>query len=150
MSSEFQNTCGNCGAQIDESPHAPTSEKQPCPSCGSRSRAFKGAFTATATGQASMRFKAKRPGYKKPIYEGRYEPSVQRTTGIMMRLERFFDRINDWYRERISNSKTGEVVHSCEEPLSEHQGHGSAKKGQQDAQPTVQGPTSPPSAGTRP
>ena len=97
-----------------------------------------------------MRFKAKRPGHKKPIYEGCYEPSVQRTTGIMMRLERFFDRINDWYRERVSNPKTGEVVHSCEEPLSKHQGHGSAKNGKQDAQPTVQGPTSPPSAGPRP
>jgi len=98
-----------------------------------------------------MRFKAKRPGHKKPIYEGRYEPSVQRTTGITMRLERFFDRISDWYQERVTNPKTGELVHSCDEPLSQHQGHGSAKKcGEPDAQQAVEGPTSPPSAEPRP
>lgn len=127
MPSDFQNTCGSCGAEINEDPHAPAADRQPCPSCGSRARAFKGTFSATVIGLAGMRFKAKRSGHKKPIYEGRSEPSVQRSTGIMMHLERFFDRINDWYRERITNPKTGEVVHCCDEPLSQHQGHGSAK-----------------------
>ncbi|MDO8891950.1 MAG: hypothetical protein Q7V00_08925 [Sulfurimicrobium sp.] len=74
-----------------------------------------------------MRLKAKRPGVKKPIAEGRYEPSVQRATGITMRLERFLDRLRDLYKEKITNPTTGEVIHECEEPLSKHQGHGSAK-----------------------
>lgn len=87
-----------------------------------------------------MSFKAKRPGRKKPIYEGVSKPSVQRTTGIMMRLERFFDRLTDRYREHVTNPTTGELVHSCDEPLSEHQGHGSAKKpSAQSVQQAVQG-----------
>ena len=44
-----------------------------------------------------------------------------------MRLERFLDRLRDLYKEKITNPTTGEVIHECEEPLSKHQGHGSAK-----------------------
>jgi hypothetical protein len=32
--------------------------------------------------------------------------------------------------EHIVNPNTGEVIHHCEEPLSQHQGHGSAKRRQ--------------------
>ena len=41
--------------------------------------------------------------------------------------ERVIDKPNDLYRERIVDPNTGEVIHECEEPLSEHTGHGDAK-----------------------
>jgi hypothetical protein len=38
------------------------------------------------------------------------------------------DRANDLYEETITDIQTGALIYRCREPLSEHQGHGSAKK----------------------
>ncbi len=53
---------------------------------------------------------------------------LHRKTGRWMRLQRVIDRVNNWYREIIHDPKTGEIVHQTDEPLTEHQGHGDAKK----------------------
>jgi hypothetical protein len=45
-----------------------------------------------------------------------------------MNLIRVIDMKNDRYRETITDPKNGQVIHHCDEKLSEHQGHGSAKK----------------------
>ena len=42
--------------------------------------------------------------------------------------EHVIDKPNDLYRERITDPDTGEVIHECEEPLSDHTGHGDAKR----------------------
>jgi len=42
-------------------------------------------------------------------------------------LFRRIDRDADRYTEQITDAETGEVIKSVEEPLSEHQGYGSAK-----------------------
>jgi hypothetical protein len=150
MSSTIKNSCGQCGGDINESPHAPSSDRRPCPSCGSLSRHIQVTSAATAKHEVAMSFKAKRPGVRRPIYEGVSKPSEQRTTGIMMRLERFFDRLRDRYLERVTNPATGEVVHSCDEPLSAHQGHGSAKASSSSGvQQAVQG-DGPASGGSAP
>jgi len=44
-----------------------------------------------------------------------------------MNREMIVDREGNRYLEKVTDPETGEVVHSCEEPLSEHQGHGTAK-----------------------
>ena len=44
-----------------------------------------------------------------------------------MKLERHIDRDNDHYHEKVTDPETGEIIHESDEPLSEHQGHGSAK-----------------------
>jgi hypothetical protein len=36
------------------------------------------------------------------------------------------ERAKDWYREVVTDYETGKMVHQCEEPLAEHQGHGAA------------------------
>jgi hypothetical protein len=41
--------------------------------------------------------------------------------------ERIIDRDKDYYMEKLTDADTGEVVDFCEEKLSEHQSHGSAK-----------------------
>jgi hypothetical protein len=48
--------------------------------------------------------------------------------GDLVRVERTFDRENDRYFERVTLYDSGEVIHYSDEPLSEHKGHGSAKK----------------------
>jgi len=40
----------------------------------------------------------------------------------------YIDKKNDKYKEIVKNKETGEIIHFCEEPLSEHRGHGYAKK----------------------
>ncbi|MGX2030873.1 hypothetical protein [Methylocaldum gracile] len=47
--------------------------------------------------------------------------------GHLMEKERIIDRKNDYYKELVINTDTGEVVLAVEQPLSEHIGHGSAK-----------------------
>jgi hypothetical protein len=44
-----------------------------------------------------------------------------------MRLERRVDRAANRYTERLTDPRSGEVVHERDEPLSDHQGHGSAR-----------------------
>ena len=45
-----------------------------------------------------------------------------------MTKERSIDRDNNKYKEVVTDPETGKVVHHCEEFLSKHKGHGSAKK----------------------
>ncbi len=42
--------------------------------------------------------------------------------------ERTMDRDANRYSEKVTMQDTGEVVHECSEPLSDHKGHGSDKK----------------------
>jgi uncharacterized Ntn-hydrolase superfamily protein len=47
--------------------------------------------------------------------------------GNLMRKERIIDRKNNFYKELVVNTDTGEIVRDVEQPLSDHTGHGSAK-----------------------
>lgn len=76
-----------------------------------------------------MGFKVKHPGQKKHHVEMKYGPSPSHRFGKPVNHERLIDRANDRYFEKVSNYETGEVIHHADEPLSKHQGHGSAKKG---------------------
>lgn len=49
--------------------------------------------------------------------------------GLPARVQRLVNRRDDLYRETVTMIDTGETIHSIEEPLSAHQGHGSAKPG---------------------
>lgn len=42
--------------------------------------------------------------------------------------ELYADRQKDRYHERVVDPQTGQTIHECHEPLSQHQGHGSASK----------------------
>jgi hypothetical protein len=44
-----------------------------------------------------------------------------------MKFQRVIDRLANWYHERVTDPTTGAVVHECDEPLTQHRGHGSAK-----------------------
>jgi hypothetical protein len=46
-----------------------------------------------------------------------------------VRFYRLPDRAGDQYEELVVDPETGEVIHSCKEPLSEHRGRGAAKNG---------------------
>jgi hypothetical protein len=53
----------------------------------------------------------------------------QRNRGdVPVRHERLIDRQNNRYSEKVTARDTGEVIHHCDEPLTDHTGHGSDKK----------------------
>lgn len=76
---------------------------------------------------ASLGFKVKRRDKGKPYLEGRSGDGLHFKTGKWMIVERIIDRAKNWYKELVTDPKTGNVVHHCEEPLSQHQGHGTAR-----------------------
>ncbi len=75
-----------------------------------------------------MIFKAKPHG--KP---GKHELEIKigddyfRKENKWMKIKRVIDRGHDHYEEQIVEPKSGKTIHHCQEPLSSHTGHGSAK-----------------------
>ena len=53
---------------------------------------------------------------------------LYRASGKWFQKERIIDRENDRYVERYTDTETGVVTRHCDEPLSQHVGHGSAKR----------------------
>lgn len=76
----------------------------------------------------SVDVKLKGIDFKKSVFEGRSGGDLHRKTGRWSKIERAIDRQHDRYREQIIDADTGQVLHSCDEPLSSHRDRGSAKK----------------------
>ena len=53
---------------------------------------------------------------------------IERMTGRWHRIRWVIDRIAKRYQKRIIDGETGEVLRDEDKPLSEHRGHGSARK----------------------
>jgi len=114
--------CADCGATLK-------AEDDACPECGSRNRRIKATLKAALESREFIRMKAKEGGRGKPFLEIRSGDSLFRKTGVWNRIHRIIDRKNDRYYERIED-QSGNVIRLCDEPLSQHRGHGSAKKKQ--------------------
>ncbi len=95
-------------------------------SCGHKHSALD--FEGNLEFHASLGYKAESQGKGKPYLEGRTGDDLHRKTGKWMVLERIIDRAKNWYKELITDPNTGRVVRHCEEPLTDHRDHGSAKK----------------------
>jgi len=90
-------------------------------------RHFEVAVSGEVTLHSKLALKAKRGGKGRPFMEHVVGDDLHRKSGVWMKLTRVIDHVRNWYSEKVFNPKTGEVVHETEEPLSDHQGHGSAK-----------------------
>ena len=84
-------------------------------------------LTGTVTVRTQLAVKAKRQGSRTFFLLQKIGDSFHRLTGRWHQRTMVVDRENDRYREVIVDAETGEAVHRCEEPLSQHQGHGGAK-----------------------
>jgi hypothetical protein len=120
--------CGQCRSTLAEDPHAVVEGREPCPHCDSVSRHFNVAISATATARSKLTAKGRRAGEKRPFIEQTVGDDLYRKTGRWMNFQRVIDRLKNWYHERVADPATGAVVHECDEPLTEHRGHGSAKQ----------------------
>ena len=118
--------CADCGASIDLSNTDPYA-RTPCNVCGSIKRVLHVNVIEKIQAIDGYALKGKRPGRKKPFIEERSLPDYSRSRDKFVHLQRTIDRDNDHYSEQVTDYQTGELIHKCEEPLSQHQGHGSAK-----------------------
>lgn len=129
-----QSTCVQCGQNIGTE-ELRTSETAACPNWGGKTftMAFFGHVHLREHGAMTIkqrdRDKGGNPttGYGKPEREQVIGPEMS-ANGRMVIKERHWDKVSNCYFERITDIETGEVIHECEEPLTEHRGHGSAKK----------------------
>ena len=119
--------CGNCLALL-ETARTEAEAATPCPHCGSTLRNVFVSIEERATARDGNGMKAKRQGQKRPFVESISLPNQSKILGKLVHHERLIDRDNDLYFERVTDYETGKVIHEQAEPLSQHVGHGSAKK----------------------
>lgn len=118
--------CGGCKQILEDSTYQ--ANRIPCSNCGSLQRHIFVSFNQTIRVHTKARIKARHSNGEKPYFESVQGDDLHRKSGKWMILERSIDRENNWYHEKITDPKTDEVVHETAEPLSEHQGHGSARR----------------------
>lgn len=78
-----------------------------------------------------IRYKHKNPkltGKKKILSKGFNSYSFSHDLGKFVNRQMLIDRQNDKYIEIVKDEDTDHLIHYCNEKLSEHKGHGSAKK----------------------
>jgi hypothetical protein len=124
--------CGNCGESVGEPTGIPVELRKPCPKCGSLSRMAKVGITAELELRGDLGLKARTPGEKKPFIEQKTGNSYWHKMGKWMRRVQIIDRRGNRYVKRVDDPKTGEVVRDVDEPLTNHQGFGSAKATRSD------------------
>ena len=120
-------SCGKCKIPLDEDANIESKDRNPCPKCGSLSRTFHVHIHETITMKSKLGMKGRHAGGGKPYIEAVSGDDLHRKSVKWMKLERTIDRENDKYHEIVTDPSTGEIVHECKEPLSEHRGHGAAK-----------------------
>jgi hypothetical protein len=118
--------CSDCGSEVDVRGDEPE-QRMPCEKCGSTKRSYHASVSESIVARDGIGVKAKRAGEKKPYIEDMAVPDYSRSLEKIVHRERVIDRDNDRYFEKITDYETGEVVHHCDELLSQHQGHGDAK-----------------------
>lgn len=120
--------CGECDLQLDEDTNVPTETRLPCPACGSVTRSIHVTIHEIVAIKEKLGMKGRHAGGGKPYIEQVQGDDLHRDTWTWRRLRRTIDRENNMYHEVVIDSATGEVLHECREPLSEHRDHGAAKK----------------------
>lgn len=119
--------CGDCGFLLDEATSAPPETCSPCPACGSMVRSIHVSIHDNITPREKLGMKGRHASGGKPFIEQVQGADLHRDTGTWRDLSRVIDRENDIYHELIKDPDTGEILHECREPLSEHRGHGAEK-----------------------
>lgn len=117
--------CGNpeCGRELPTDTPAGT----PCSACGFTGRLRKVDLQASVGFQATLGYKGRHPGSRKPFVEGITGASWSRKLGRYVQRLMRINRDANRYEERVTDPETGEVIHQNDEALSDHQGHGDAR-----------------------
>jgi len=100
-------------------------DNPPCPNCGKSLRTAFVQFSTTLTTAVSMKAVGRRArGVRRRFLDLRAGASWNRDRQRYVDRVMNVDRDADTYDEVVADPETGEVIHECHEPLSEHRGHG--------------------------
>ena len=88
---------------------------------------FKQHVAVIARALPGLGMKHRIPGVSKWVAKYFYGYDFFRRGRKWVRKEQVINRRDNLYREVVTDPETGEVIHHCEEPLTEHRGHDSAK-----------------------
>jgi hypothetical protein len=128
--------CSDCGITLRDAVRSDDPMcREPCPDCGSTNRTFHEFVVESISLRDGVAMKAKRPGEKRPPIETKSLPQHCRSRDKLVHRVQVIDRENDRYFERVTDYESGEVIHECEERLSEHLGHGADKKNRKNSGP---------------
>jgi hypothetical protein len=120
--------CGNCGTILDKNPNTTIVNQHTCIECGSQKRSARIDVESGMNSKFIIKAREGKRKKGKPVLEQIVGDQFDHKTNRWIKKKRVIDVSNDWYVEIIQNPETGEITHRCEEPLSKHRGHGSAKK----------------------
>lgn len=123
--------CHDCGATVPAEIEGKA--REPCPACGSLVRERRVLIEETLQLREELHLKGRhgRPGEVAPHVELKTGDSYSRRLGKWMKRTLQVDREKNLYEETVTDPDTGEVIHHDAGPLTEHTGHGSARRGQQ-------------------
>lgn len=112
--------CKGCGEKL-------TKDDKVCPNCGSKKRNIVVTLEDKIELHEQIKGKVKEKGVKKPVKEFKVGDDLHRKSGKWHHIEMHINRKGNYYKEIVKDKTTGKIIHKCEEPLSKHRGHGSAK-----------------------
>lgn len=87
-----------------------------------------GRDSGTLEAKRPLAFKGRHESGRKPFLEGKSGDSFSHKAQKWVRRAMRIDRENNRYSETVVDPSRQEIIHKCEEPFSDHRGHGSAKK----------------------
>lgn len=128
--------CATCGQDLDGHVFGAAEVRPPCSKCDSVARELAVKISEEISGWDTVGVRGGRRRYepggrKRPYVEavfGKRQLTV--STGHVAARTKVENRRDDLYSEVVKNVETGEILHECHEPLSEHKGHGTARHNQ--------------------
>ncbi len=132
--------CSTCGSLIpDEDSNVELSERKPCRICGGMSRTINVLIEDKLNLHDNFKMVAvgERKGKRQKKFEIISGSDYSKKLEKFVHKERAIDHVNDQYFEEITDYDSGKVIHRCEEPLSEHRGHGTPPKKQDEDRPVA-------------
>ena len=120
--------CKECGFKTEYDTRSEQFTSYKCPKCGNKCLSVHidlGSDPIDFNLHETVKGKMKKKGVKKPLKETINGEELYISENKWVQKTRIIDRVNDTYYEEVSDQ--GEIIHHCEEKLSEHYGHGSAK-----------------------
>lgn len=124
--------CGTCEEVIQDDLNVSEKTLKLCPNCSSIKQIIYDYYEEEKKRDIKERVVSKikdttKTGKKKLRKEFVDGDDLHRKSGNWYLMKRIIDKDNDYYLETITDRVTGDIIYHCEEPLSKHRGHGSAK-----------------------
>jgi ribosomal protein L40E len=114
--------CADCNSLLPN-------ENDKCMKCGSTKKVIKLHFKDKISIHEGLCFKVKdktKNSKNNPVLDVFHGNQIQKCTGEWVNKKREIDKTNNRYYEHIE-TLDGKELHHCDEKLTDHQGHGSAK-----------------------